>query len=159
VLIGEAARRAGVSRDTVRLYTHLGLVACTLRPAGSRTYADYDKDAVELIKNIKVAQSIGFSLSELVPIAAAYVAGRLDDDRQRLLLEAKLAEIEDIQGKLRQMSQFLRSKLNDLPTSDLHRRQRAAPEPRAHNMTICEPTRRTAGTIPGTPTWRYGATG
>lgn len=118
MLIGEAARRAGVSRDTVRLYTRLGLVACTPRPAGSREYADYDQDAVELIKNIKVAQSIGFSLSELVPIAAAYVAGRLDDEDQRALLEAKLAEIEERQDKMRQMSEFLRSKLGDLPTSD-----------------------------------------
>src|SRR5215470_2324319 len=88
------------------------------RPAGSRVYADYDKDAVELIKNIKVAQSIGFSLSELVPIAAAYVAGRLDDGEQRVLLEAKLAEIEERQDKLRQMSEFLRSKLSDLPAGD-----------------------------------------
>ncbi len=115
MLIGEAARRAGVSRDTVRLYTRLGLVACTPRPAGSRTYADYDQDAIELIHNIKVAQSIGFSLSELVPIAAAYVAGRLDDDQQRLLLQAKLAELDERQRKLGQMSEFLRSKLNDLP--------------------------------------------
>jgi hypothetical protein len=46
------------------------------------------------------------------------VAGRLDDDKQRLLLEAKLAEIDDRQDKLRQMSRFLRSKLNDLPASD-----------------------------------------
>jgi DNA-binding transcriptional MerR regulator len=114
VLIGEAARRAGVSRDTVRLYTRLGLVACTPRSAGSRTYADYDEDAVELIKNIKIAQSIGFSLAELVPIAAAYVAGRLDDGEQRALLEAKLAEIDERQRKLAQMSQFLRSKLDDL---------------------------------------------
>ena len=117
MLIAEAARRAGVSRDTVRLYTRLGLVACTSRPAGSRTYADYDADAVELIKNIKVAQSIGFSLSQLVPIAAAYVAGRLDDDEQRVLLAAKLAEIEERQLKLAQMADFLRSKLNDLPPS------------------------------------------
>ena len=118
MLISEAARRAGVSRDTVRLYTRLGLVACTARPAGSREYADYDKDAVELIQNIKVAQSIGFSLSALVPIAAAYVAGRLDDEEQRLLLEAKLAEIEERRRKLDQMSEFLRSKLNDLPAKD-----------------------------------------
>ena len=117
MLIGEAARQAGVSRDTVRLYTRLGLVACTSRSAGSRAYADYDRDAVELIKNIKVAQSIGFSLSELVPIAAAYVAGRLDDDEQRLLLAAKLAEIEERQRKLGQMADFLRSKLSDLPPS------------------------------------------
>jgi MerR family copper efflux transcriptional regulator len=118
VLIGEAARRAGVSRDTVRLYTRLGLVACTPRTAGSRTYADYDRDAVELIKNIKVAQSIGFSLTELVPIAAAYVAGQLDDGEQRLLLETKLAEIRERQDKLEQMTEFLRSKLSDLPAED-----------------------------------------
>jgi MerR family transcriptional regulator, copper efflux regulator len=118
VLISEAARRAGVCRDTVRLYTRLGLVACTPRPAGSREYADYSQDAVELIQNIKVAQSIGFSLSELVPIAAAYVAGRLDDEEQRLLLEAKLAEIGERRRKLDQMSEFLRSKLNDLPAKD-----------------------------------------
>lgn len=118
MLIGEAAQRAGVSRDTVRLYTRLGLVACSPRPAGSRTYAAYDEDAVELIKNIKVAQSIGFSLTELVPIAAAYVAGQLDDGEQRVLLEAKLAEIEERQHKLAQMAEFLRSKLSDLPTRD-----------------------------------------
>jgi hypothetical protein len=42
----------------------------------------------------------------------------LDGGEQRLLLEAKLAEIEERQDKLRQMSEFLRSKLNDLPASD-----------------------------------------
>jgi MerR family transcriptional regulator, copper efflux regulator len=114
VLIGEAARRAGVSRDAVRLYTRLGLVPSAPRQAGSRTYADYDEDAVELIKNIKVSQSIGFSLSELVPIAAAYTAGQLDDGRQRALLQTKLTEIEERQRRLTQMSDYLRSKLNDL---------------------------------------------
>jgi MerR family transcriptional regulator, copper efflux regulator len=115
MLISEAARRAGVSRDTVRLYTRLGLVTCAMRPAGSRTYAEYDDATVELIQNIKVAQSIGFTLAELVPISAAYVAGRLNDGEQRQLLETKLAEIEDRRRKLDQMSGFLRSKLNDLP--------------------------------------------
>jgi MerR family transcriptional regulator, copper efflux regulator len=116
VLIGEAARRAGVSRDTVRLYTRLGLVPSTSRQAGSRTYADYDEDAVELIKNIKISQSIGFSLSELVPIAAVYAAGQLDDGKQRALLESKLAEIDERQRRLGQMSAYLRSKLDDLQT-------------------------------------------
>ena len=118
MLIGEAAHQAGVSRDTVRLYTRLGLMTCRPRLAGSRTYADYDEDAVELIKNIKVAQSIGFSLSELVPIPAAYTAGHLDDGKQRGLLETKLAEIDERQRKLGQMSGYLRSKLNDLQASD-----------------------------------------
>lgn len=118
MLIGEAARRAGVSRDTVRLYTRLGLLACSQRPAGSRTYADYGDDAVELIKNIRWAQSIGFSLSELGPIAAAYVAGRLNEDSQRALLEAKLAEVEDKRRRLDRVAGFLRSKLKDLAQSN-----------------------------------------
>lgn len=114
MLIGEVARQAGVSRDTVRLYTRLGLVPCKSRRAGSRFYADYDESAVELVEGIKIAQSIGFTLSELSPIAAAYVAGALDDGRQRALLAAKLDQIEDKRRQLGQMSDFLRAKLADL---------------------------------------------
>lgn len=94
-------------------------MSCEPRQAGSRTYADYDEDAVELIKNIKIAQSIGFSLSELVPVAAVYVAGQLDDGKQPILLEDKLAELEEKRRhKLERMSEFLRSKLSDLRASD-----------------------------------------
>jgi DNA-binding transcriptional MerR regulator len=114
MLIGEVGSRAGVSRDTVRLYTRLGLVPCQSRRAGSRLYADYDDSAVELIEGIKIAQSIGFTLSELGPIAAAYIAGSLDDSRQRELLAAKLDQIEDKRRQLAQMSEFLRAKLEDL---------------------------------------------
>jgi DNA-binding transcriptional MerR regulator len=114
MLIGEVAREAGISRDAVRLYTRLGLVTCNSRQAGSRLYADYDPSVVELIKGIKIAQSIGFTLSELGPIAAAYVAGSLDDARQRELLAAKLGQIEDKRQQLGQMSEFLRAKLDDL---------------------------------------------
>jgi MerR family transcriptional regulator, copper efflux regulator len=70
MLISEAARRAGVSRDTVRLYTRLGLVACTSRPAGSREHADYDEDAVELIQNIKLEQMSEFLRSKLNDLCA-----------------------------------------------------------------------------------------
>jgi MerR family transcriptional regulator, copper efflux regulator len=114
MLISEVARKAGVSRDTVRLYTRLGLVACASRQAGSRLYADYDASAVELIKGIKIAQSIGFTLSELGPIAAAYVDGSLDDGQQREFLAAKLAEIEDKRRQLGEVADFLRAKLNGL---------------------------------------------
>jgi MerR family copper efflux transcriptional regulator len=114
MLIGAVAREAGVSRDTVRLYTRLGLVPCTARPAGSRIYADYDESAVDLVKGIKMAQSTGFTLAELGPIVAAYVAGSLDDGRERELLAAKLGQIEGKRQQLGRMSEFLRAKLDDL---------------------------------------------
>jgi MerR family transcriptional regulator, copper efflux regulator len=115
MLIGEVARQAGVSRDTVRLYTRLGLVPHKTRQAGSRLYADYDEGTVELVEGIKIAQSIGFTLSELAPIAAAYVAGSLDDGRQRELMAAKLGQLEDKQRQLAEISQFLRAKLGPGP--------------------------------------------
>jgi MerR family transcriptional regulator, copper efflux regulator len=114
ILIGEVARQAGVSRDTVRLYTRLGLVPCQSRQAGSRLYADYDESAVTLIKGIKIAQSIGFTLSELGPIAAAYIADSLDDSQQRKLLAAKLDQIDDKRRQLDQLSESLHAKLEDL---------------------------------------------
>ena len=116
MLIGEVAGRAGVSRDTVRLYTRLGLVTCTSRQAGSRLYADYDDSAVELIRGIKIAQSMGFTLSELGPIAASYVSGSLDDAQEREHLAAKLDEIEEKRRQLGEVADFLRAKLNGLCT-------------------------------------------
>lgn len=118
MLIGAVAREAGVSRDTVRLYTRLGLVAYTPRRAASRLYADYDESAVELIKGIKILQSAGFTLAEIGPIADAYVAGSLDDASQRQLLAAKLDEIEDRRRQLAEMSRFLRAKLDGLRAPD-----------------------------------------
>jgi MerR family transcriptional regulator, copper efflux regulator len=119
VLIGEVARQAGVTRDTVRLYTRLGLVPCSSRQAGSRVYAEYDDSAVELIKGVKIAQSIGFTLSELGPIAVAYIGGSLDETQQREFLAAKLDEIEDKRQQLNRMSDFLRAKLEYLCAADL----------------------------------------
>jgi MerR family transcriptional regulator, copper efflux regulator len=114
MLIGEVARQAGVSRDAVRLYTRLGLVPHKTRQAGSRLYADYDEGTADLVEGIKIAQSIGFTLSELGPVAAAYVAGSLDDGEQRRLLAAKLDQIEEKRRQLGQMADFLRAKLEDL---------------------------------------------
>jgi MerR family Zn(II)-responsive transcriptional regulator of zntA len=117
MLIGEVARRAGVSRDTVRLYTRLGLLACSQRAAGSQAYAEYDDQAVELIRNIKVAQAVGFTLAELTPVIRACSAGQLDSKDQRALLEQKLRENEDKRRQLGQMSRFLRAQLERLPAS------------------------------------------
>jgi DNA-binding transcriptional MerR regulator len=117
MLIGQVAEAAGVSQDAVRLYTRLGLVTCTSRRAGSRVYADYDPAAVELIKGIKVAQSIGFTLAEIRPIAAAYVAGSLDNARQREVLSAKLAQIEETRRRLGEIAELLRAKLEE-PSTD-----------------------------------------
>lgn len=114
MLIGEVARRAGVSRDTVRLYTRLGLLPCRTVAAGSREYADYAEDVVQLVQDIQVAKSLGFTLTEIRPIAQLYLSGELDPSRQRTVLTAKLADIERKQQLLQDMAATLRAKLADL---------------------------------------------
>jgi len=64
MLIGEVAKLSDVSKDTVRLYTQKGLIICSQKRAGSRLYADYDPSIVELIKGIRITQSLGFTLTE-----------------------------------------------------------------------------------------------
>jgi DNA-binding transcriptional MerR regulator len=117
MLIGAAAREAGVSRDTVRFYTRMGLVSCTERRAGSRSYADYDQDAVQLIRDIKTAQSLGFTLAELRPVLAVYLAGELDQPRQRALMMSKLQDIEEKQRALSAMADFIRTKVAEIDSA------------------------------------------
>ncbi|HZE86596.1 MAG TPA: MerR family transcriptional regulator [Methylomirabilota bacterium] len=94
MLIGEVAKLSDVSKDTVRLYTQKGLIICSQKRAGSRLYADYDPSIVELIKGIRITQSLGFTLTELKPLAEEYVAGRLSTKKGRAVLKEKLKEIE-----------------------------------------------------------------
>jgi MerR family mercuric resistance operon transcriptional regulator/MerR family gold-responsive transcriptional activator of gol and ges genes len=63
VRIGKAARAAGVSIQTLRYYERLHL----LRPVGreSSGYRYYDAGSVRVIRFVKRAQELGFSLREV----------------------------------------------------------------------------------------------
>jgi len=58
--IGELARRAGVSRDTLRYYEKAGLVRAAARTEGR--YREYRDDAVARLAFIRKMQSLGFTL-------------------------------------------------------------------------------------------------
>lgn len=60
---GEVAARAGVNVQTLRYYERRGL----LKEPERRTsgYREYPADAVQLIRFIKRAQELGFTLSEI----------------------------------------------------------------------------------------------
>lgn len=63
LMIGEAARAAGVNVQTVRYYERRGLVPA---PARTRTgYRQYGDDAVARLRFIRRAQDLGFSLKEI----------------------------------------------------------------------------------------------
>lgn len=60
--IGDVARQAGVSVDTLRFYEQRGLISAQRAANGYRLYSD---ETVQLVGYIKLAQRLGFSLAEI----------------------------------------------------------------------------------------------
>jgi Hg(II)-responsive transcriptional regulator len=66
--IGEVAQRADVNVQTLRYYERRGLLpAPRRRPSG---YREYPADTVRLVRFIKRAQELGFSLSDIAELIA-----------------------------------------------------------------------------------------
>ena len=66
MLIGEIAKRSGLSKDTLRHYEALGLIHSTSRQAGSRVYRDYDARTLERLSLVAFAKLLGLRLREMV---------------------------------------------------------------------------------------------
>ena len=90
---GQLASAAGVNLQTLRYYERRGLLEPPDRTnGGHRVYPD---DATTLLRVIKTAQRLGFTLAEVADLLAAgtHHHGRTDDGL-RPRAEAKLGEIE-----------------------------------------------------------------
>jgi DNA-binding transcriptional MerR regulator len=111
--IGDLAAAAGVSVDALRYYERRGLIRPTSRRASG--YREYPPDAVGLVRFIKRAQALGFTLAEVDELVRIRGASRRTD----AALEARevaMAKIRDIDERLRQLG-ALRSALAELVTA------------------------------------------
>jgi DNA-binding transcriptional MerR regulator len=109
MLIGELATAAGVSIQTLRYYERRGFLTPLLRrPSG---YREYGRDAVGVVRFIKRAQALGFSLSEV----------------QQLL---KLRRLSNSPPSRREAQTLARSRIADVDAriADLTRIRRALSE-------------------------------
>ncbi len=89
--IGELAAKTGVSRDAIRLYEKLGLIASYRRNNG---YRDFSENTPRLVEMIKLAQSLGFTLAEVAPEMQAIAAQGLGAPQVETLLTAKLKDVD-----------------------------------------------------------------
>jgi DNA-binding transcriptional MerR regulator len=106
--IGELAARSGVTPDTLRYYERLGLLPKTPRTSGG--FRRYTADAVERLRFIKQAQSLGLTLHEIRDLLGYQTSGGLTRCRQvRDMLRAKLAEL---QARLVELQEFQRTLSN-----------------------------------------------
>lgn len=61
--IGRAAKKLGISIETIRYYERIGLISQPIKP--TLGYRTYDKDILARLTFIKRAKTLGFSLNEI----------------------------------------------------------------------------------------------
>ena len=118
--IGEVARLAGVNIQTLRYYERRGILE---QPARSRSgYRQYPVETVELIRTIKRAQKLGFSLEEIERLLRIRQAGNGACTRARDIAASKLEvlneQIEELGDVKRTLEELIRDCQPRRPAED-----------------------------------------
>ena len=93
--IGELARRAEVSRDTIRFYERNGLIRSDVDPDASNSYRIYPEDAILTLEVIRDAQAVGLSIADITLFVSQFMAQDGDGDDMQSFLDTKIAEVSD----------------------------------------------------------------
>ena len=102
--IGKAAAAAGVNVQTLRYYERRGLLPEPER--GNSGYRAYDPDTVRLVRFIKRAQELGFTLREIEDLIELRQSPRRGAE-VRAVAATKVMDIERRIGQLKAMRKAL----------------------------------------------------
>jgi DNA-binding transcriptional MerR regulator len=109
---GQVADAAGVNRETLRYYERRGLLAEPVRsPGGHRLYP---REAVTVLRVIKAAQRLGFTLEEVAALLrmGQHRHGKKVDAGLQAQARTKLAEVEQRIEDLKSIRTNLRTALD-----------------------------------------------
>ena len=90
MLVSELAKRSGISIETVRYYTRIGLL--TPRRTQENGYRRYAVQDVQRLNFIQRAKLLGFSLKDIRQIFERANAGKSPCPQVRDVIKARLAE-------------------------------------------------------------------
>tara|TARA_R110002096_G_scaffold436021_1_gene665203 strand:+ start:74451 stop:74864 length:414 start_codon:yes stop_codon:yes gene_type:complete len=90
--IGEVAAKTGVSAKTIRYYESTGLIPAAGRAANG--YRMYGERAVHLLRFVKRARDLGFSVEKVSELLALWADEHRESSEVRKLAVAHLGEIE-----------------------------------------------------------------
>lgn len=110
--IGELAKRADVSADTIRYYEKIDLLTPPARTASR--YRDYGPDALDELLFIKKAQVSGLKLDDVREVLEISSGGRAPCDHVRATVSARLVEVQGRLRELRALRSTLRQTLERL---------------------------------------------
>lgn len=114
--IGEVARAAGLSVETLRFYERRGLLGRPRRTGAN--YRVYDRETLERLAFIRRAQLIGFTLDEIQQIITESEQGQAPCRAVREMARRKLAELDARLTELRRHRKELAALLRDWDESE-----------------------------------------
>ena len=110
--IGELASRSGVTPDTLRYYERIGLLPRAQRSSGG--FRLYGQEAVDRLRFIKQAQTLGLTLQEIRQLVTYRSSGGRKRCRQvRDMLRSKLTELQARMAELHVFERTLSQHLED----------------------------------------------
>jgi len=104
--IGTAAEQAGVNVQTLRYYERRGLLPRSPRRLSG--YREFPDDAVRIVRFIKRAQDLGFTLDEIEELIRLRSDKRRDRSRVRAVAERRLRQVDRKIAELERMRAALR---------------------------------------------------
>jgi DNA-binding transcriptional MerR regulator len=124
-LVGDLAKKFGISPQTVHWYEAQGLLPRAQR--GESGYRHYSREAVDQLAFVRRALSIGFSVKEIKLIVQARSDGQLPCDLVVELLTKKMLQIDEqiktLQDVRLQMQELHQQWVLKLPTVHEHASQ------------------------------------
>jgi MerR family Zn(II)-responsive transcriptional regulator of zntA len=114
MLIGELAKKTGLSKDTIRFYEKIGLITAQERQAGTRTYKEFSDETVDQLLMISQGKGLGFTLSEIKQLIEEWGGGTMPKQEQIRVVERKLGEIDQKRQQLGEIRCYLTTKLDRL---------------------------------------------
>jgi Cu(I)-responsive transcriptional regulator len=101
----QTAREAGVNAQTLRYYERRGLLPEP--PRRGSGYREYPADAVRIVRFIKKAQELGFSLDEIEELVRLRGVRRADRHQVRAIADRKIDDIDRKIAHLQSMREAL----------------------------------------------------
>ena len=102
----------------MRFYLRLGLFAPNKNSkGGSRPYHSFADGDILSAATIRISQSLGMSLKEIVALNEERNAGKITPERRLVILRERLLQLEEKSAEMASMMKYMRAKIEWLESS------------------------------------------
>jgi MerR family transcriptional regulator, copper efflux regulator len=114
MLIGELSKQTGLSKDTIRFYEKLGLIAASNHETGTKSYKKYGLETIERLSTIVQGKGLGFTLNEIKQLLDEWGNGEISKRDLIEIVERKIEEVIKKKQQLESIETYLVNKLSKL---------------------------------------------